>query len=254
LVNFRQITRSSEGLRIRRRIAHAKRHWLIAIINTHRALVSRGDGFRTWSGNSTRTNHAVLHEERQSYFVDDRRVDDALRIGHWFAVGSNACAGLISKLEISKLKHELAVTVRRVCLDDVCLPARWAAIHCTGSHRDAGFRILPDGTFGLDYQAGIETCLLVSRWSKVIVSENGPERTIYAVVVECVVGKPALHGCLCVLGAEERMQFAYWTSERTVAWVTRFNTDASILFANGNDSLFYFVGAEGAVFVVEAVT
>src|SRR6185369_6399553 len=204
LVNFRQITSSSARLRIRRRIAHAQRHWLIAIINTHRALVSRGDGFRTWSGNSTRTNHAVLHEERQSYFVDDRRVDDALRIGHWFAVGFNACAGLISKLEISKLKHELAVTVRRVCLDDVCLPAGRAAIR-TCTHRDARFRVPPDRTGWLDHETGIETGLLVRRWSKVIVGENGPERTIYAVVVERIVGKPALHGSLCVFGAEEWM-------------------------------------------------
>jgi hypothetical protein len=50
------------------------------------------------------------------------------------------------------------------------------------------------------------------------------------------------------------MQFAYWTSERAVAWVTRLETDANILFANGNDSFSYLVGAESSVFIVEAVT
>jgi hypothetical protein len=44
----------------------------------------------------------------------------------------------------------------------------------------------------LNHQAGVETCLLVSRWSKVVVGENGAERTVFTVVVECVVSKPPL--------------------------------------------------------------
>src|SRR5215213_1306124 len=219
LVNLRQITGSTGRLRVGVRIANAQRHWFIAIVNTHRALVRRGDCFRTWRRNSTRTNETVLHEERQSYFVDDWWIDDSLRIGNRLAVRTDAGAGLVSQLEISKLKHELAVTVRRCCLNDVCLPARRAAI-CAGPHRDAGFRILPDRTLRLDHQTGIETCLLVRRWSKVIVCEHGPERTIHAVVVECVVGKPALHGSLCAERAEVRVCFRLGTSERAVTYVT----------------------------------
>src|ERR1051325_9635181 len=115
-VNLRQITGSPARLRIRKRIAHAQRHGFIAIVNTHRAYIRRGDRFRTWRGNATRTNKAILHDERQSYFIGDGWIDDAVWIGYRFAIGSDAGASLVSKLEISKLKHELAVTVRRGCL------------------------------------------------------------------------------------------------------------------------------------------
>jgi hypothetical protein len=50
----------------------------------------------------------------------------------------------------------------------------------------------------------------------VIVSENGPQCTVYAVVVECVVGKPALHGRLCTESAEEWMCFRFRTRESAV--------------------------------------
>src|SRR6185503_11401814 len=147
--------------------------------------------------NTARTNHAVLNDEGQSHFIKDRRVDYAHGIGNRLAISTDAGAGLISQCEIRELEDKLAVTVCRSCLDDVRLPARWSTIHCAGSHRDAGFRILPDRTSRLDHQAGVETCLLVSRWSKVVVSENCAKCTIFPVVVECVVGEPPLHCCLC---------------------------------------------------------
>ena len=62
----------------------------------------------------------------------------------------------------------------------------------------------------LNHQTGIETSLLVSRWSKVIVGEDGAERAVYAVVVECIVGKPTLHGCLRAERAEERVLLWPW--------------------------------------------
>ncbi len=219
-VNFRQITGSAARLRVRRWIAHAQWHRFIAVVNTHRALVRCGDRFRTRSRNSTGTNKTVLHDEGQTYFVEDWRVDDSLRIGNWFAVRTDAGSCLIGQLEISKLKQELTVTVRRGGLDDVCLPARWATINCACSHRDSGFRILPYRTCRLNNQTGIEASLLVSRWSKVIVCENCPERTVYAVVVERVVGKPALHGCLCPKGAEVGVSLRFRTSERAVTNIT----------------------------------
>src|SRR5688572_31044318 len=120
----------------------------------------------------------VLNEEGQSHFVFDRRIDHPQRIGNRLAIASDAGAFLISQLEISELEQKLAVRVRRVCLDDDRLPARWPAIGCVATQSDASFRILPDRTRRLNHQTGIETSLLVSRWSKVIVGENGPERTI----------------------------------------------------------------------------
>src|SRR5678815_1442120 len=125
---------------------------------------------------------------------------------------------------------------------------------CASSHRDAGFRILPDRTRRLNHQTGVETCLLVSRWSKVVVGENGAKRTVFAVVVECIVGEPPLHGRLRAEGAKERMRFGLGTWKRAVARVARINADAGILFANSTDALDYFVGTKGAVLVVEAVT
>src|SRR5678815_4845054 len=94
------------------------------------------------------------------------------------------------------------------------------------------------------------TCLLLSRWSKVIVCEYGPERAIHAVVVECVVSKPALDCCLCAESAEVRVRFRFRASVRAVTSITRFETDAAILFANRLDSFADFVRTEGAVFIV----
>src|SRR5215216_380394 len=47
-VNLRQITSGGACLRVRRRIANAQRHRLVAIVNAHGALVRGGDCLRTW--------------------------------------------------------------------------------------------------------------------------------------------------------------------------------------------------------------
>src|SRR6185369_673691 len=216
--------------------------------------IGSGDRFRTWSRKTARTNHAVLNDEGQSHFVKDRRVDHAHWIGNRLTIRTNTGASLIGESEIRELEYELAVSVRRVCLDDVCLPTGRSTINCAGSQGHARFRILPDRTRWLDHQAGIETSLLVSRRSKVVVGENGAESTVFPVVVESIVGKPPLHGCLCVFSAEKRMQFAFRTGKRAVAGVTRLGADATILFANSNDPFPYLIRAEGSVFIVEAVT
>ncbi len=110
------------------------------------------------------------------------------------------------------------------------------------------------GPCRLDHQTGVETSLLVSRWSKVIVCEHGSKRTVFQVVVENIVGKPALDGGLCAESAEERMGFRFRTRKRAVARVTRIRADASILLANGVNAFDHVVGTKRSVFIIEAIT
>ena len=95
------------------------------------------------------------------------------------------------------------------------------------------------------------TGLLLRRWSKGIVCEHGPERSVYAVVVEYVVRKPPLDGCLSAERFEGWMRSGDGTGEATVSLVPGRTT---ILLANGGDAFEYFVGTKAAVFVIEAVT
>jgi hypothetical protein len=88
----------------------------------------------------------------------------------------------------------------------------------------------------------------------VIVSEDRSEGSVLAVVIEGIVGEPTLHGCLCTEGTEEWMCFRFRAGETAVTDVTRLYAGAAILFANRLDSFSYFIGTEGSVLIVEAVT
>src|SRR5687767_12002230 len=110
-------------------------------------------------------NKAVLNDEGQAHFVFDRRVDYAFWIGDRLTIAVNAGAGYIRELVICEFKEKLAMTLRWIFLNDGRLPACWSTINQSCSHDGARFRVLPDGPCRLNYQTGIETGLLVSRWS-----------------------------------------------------------------------------------------
>src|SRR4029079_13859195 len=103
--NLRQITSGAACLRVGSWIADAERHGLVAIVDAHGALIRSGDCFRTWSRKTARTNHAVLNDEGQSHFVNDRRVDHAHWIGNRLTIRTNTGASLIGKGEIRELEY-----------------------------------------------------------------------------------------------------------------------------------------------------
>src|SRR4026207_836651 len=110
---------------------------------------------------------------------------------------------------------------RGIFLDDCRLPACRSTINQACSHDHTGCGVLPDRARRLDYQAGVETGLLVTRWSIVIVCKHCAKRAVYLVVVENIIGEPALYCRLRAERSEERVCFCFRTRKRAVAWITR---------------------------------
>src|SRR6185295_2568852 len=55
-VNLGQIAGGAVWLGVRSGISNSQRHWLVAIVNSHRALIGCGNGFRTGRRLAIRTN------------------------------------------------------------------------------------------------------------------------------------------------------------------------------------------------------
>ena len=109
-------------------------------------------------------------QERQTWFVLRGRVDRTKSV--------------VRKLEISELQQELAITLRDVGRDDVSAPACWTTIEArcdTGTTKEnTRLRMTPLGTLRLNDEARIETSLLMSGRTKVIVREDCAQRAIDA--------------------------------------------------------------------------
>src|SRR6185369_17458350 len=127
--------------------------------------------------------------------VSGRRVDRVGRIhpslpGIWIflhlrRICSRDRGPCIRELEILEFQHELSVAhvlVLRVCRQHVDFPTGWATVRTNRrlsrrtAHDIPGLGIAPTGARWFNEQSGIQTRLLVCRWSEVIVRENGAHR------------------------------------------------------------------------------
>src|SRR6185369_6362362 len=152
-INVREIARDTHGLFVGGWIANSQRHRLVAIVDNHRAHVSRCNCFGTWRRDvAARTNRSRLQQERQTNLIFRRRIYRTISV--------------IRERKIGKLQQELTIGVGYVLRQNVGAPTGWTTIearrHSLAAHENTSFRVTPLGLLRLNDQAGVETGLLMS--------------------------------------------------------------------------------------------
>src|SRR6185503_8442876 len=207
---MRKVSLITQHLLVRERIADPKRDRLVAIVHGHCSGLGCRDGFRARRGVSAVADRELLNVDRKRRFFLGGWVDCASRI-RMRIVYTTAGAGQVRVLEVGEFNHELAVAEVCVLCQNIDAPTGRASIKSRWGHSLAaeyltGVGIAPLRAFGLKHQTGIQTDLLMSRGTKVIVCEYRAQRSINIVVVERVVRVPPLNGSLRPKRPEEGMR------------------------------------------------
>src|ERR1022692_284489 len=103
-------------------------------------------------------------------------------------------SGCVRKLEILEFQSELAITfvLFRFSKFDIGLPRSGASVRPREQRLGCFFGLEPAGMLGLGQQPGIQTYVLMRRWTEVVVSEDGSQCAVLTGIVFHWIRVPAL--------------------------------------------------------------